>query len=63
MDWHPHYMWQSQYWIKKVPEKSMHGLGGRGEVNKQSLEGNVLIQSASCFWVPIKRFIKYPKAT
>jgi hypothetical protein len=32
-------------------------------LTEQSLDGNVLIQSIPCFWVPIKRFIKYPKAT
>lgn len=32
-------------------------------LKEQPLHGNVLIQSVSCFWVTIKRFIKYPKAT
>lgn len=35
----------------------------KDRLTEYSLDGNALIQSVSCFWVIIKRFIKYPKAT
>ena len=49
--------------LEKSLTKAYMGEEEEERLKEQPLHGNVLIQSASCFWVTIKRFIKYPKAT
>lgn len=49
--------------LEKSLTKAYTGEEEEERLKEQPLHGNVLIQSASCFWVTIKRFIKYPKAT